>query len=71
MRRFLRMVCVLVGLGLASAACGSGSAAQMPTPRPSGQRGTLLNPIDKAHSTVDQLNNHTNQQEQQTGSGYP
>jgi len=61
---------VLVGLGVvAAAACGSSSA--QPTPRPSGQRGTLLNPIDKSRSTVDQLNKQTNQQENRTGSGYP
>jgi hypothetical protein len=68
-KRLLCIVCV--ALGLAAAACGGGSAAQMPTPRPSGQRGTLLNPIDKSRSTVDQLNQQTNQQEKQTGSSYP
>lgn len=37
-------------LAAACAACGASSA--QPTPRPSGQRGTLLNPIDKARDTT-------------------
>jgi len=55
-------------VALAAAACGGSGNAQ-PTPRPSGQRGTLLNPIDKTRSTVDQLNNQQQQQEQQSGGG--
>ncbi len=68
MRRLTAAVLIAVGIG--ASACGGGGSAQ-PTPRPSGQRGTLLNPIDKTKSTVDQLNNQQQQQEQQTGSGYP
>jgi hypothetical protein len=60
----------LIALGLAAASCSGGGTAQ-PTPRPSGHRGTLLNPIDKAKSTVDQLNNQQQNQEQQTGNSYP
>jgi len=61
-----RLAAVLFAIGVGAAACGGGGNAQ-PTPRPSGQRGTLLNPIDKSRSTVDQLNNQQQQQEQQTG----
>jgi hypothetical protein len=61
---------VLIAIGIAASACSGGGTAQ-PTPRPSGHRGTLLNPIDRTKSTVDQLNNQQQQQEQQTGSGYP
>ena len=55
-------------IALAAAACSGGGNAE-PTPRPSGHRGTLLNPIDRSRSTVDQLNNQQQQQEQQTGGG--
>ena len=66
MKRLAAVVLLAVGIG-ASACTGGGNA--QPTPRPSGHRGTLLNPIDKTKSTVDQLNNQQQQQEQQTGGG--
>jgi hypothetical protein len=53
-------------IALAAAACGGAGSAE-PTARPIGHRGTLLNPIDKARSTVDQLNDQQRQQDQQTG----
>jgi hypothetical protein len=56
-------------VALAAAACGGSGSAQ-PTPRPSGQRGTLLNPIDRTHSVVDQQNQQTNGQEQRYGGEY-
>jgi len=59
----------LVAIALAFGAC-SGSGNAQPTPRPSGQRGTLLNPIDRTKSTVDQQNQQTNGQEQRYGGEY-
>jgi len=67
-KRLALVLAVAIGVGVP--ACGSGSAAG-PTARPVGQRGTLLNPIDRSRSTVDQLNNQQQREEQQTGSGYP
>lgn len=68
-----RLICAAaIVIGVAATACGSGSTAQ-PTPRPLGHRGTLLNPIDKSRSTVDQLNQQQSNEEQRTGggAGYP
>jgi hypothetical protein len=67
-----RKLCVVaIALGTFAAACGGGSAAQMPTPQPSGQRGGLLNQVDKTQNTVNQLNSQQKSEEQQTGAGYP
>jgi hypothetical protein len=58
----------LVAAALAGGACSMGTGAQ-PTPRPSGQRGSLLNPIDRTQNTVNQLNQQQNREEQQTSGG--
>jgi hypothetical protein len=62
-----RLLCI-AAIALAASACG-GSTAQ-PTPRPTGQRGTLLNPIDRARNSVNQQNQQTSQNEQRFGGEY-
>jgi hypothetical protein len=58
-----------VAATLAFTACG-GDPAAAPTPTPQAGvagSGGLLAPVDRARTTVDQLNQQTNQMEQQTG----
>lgn len=43
-------------LALLATACGGAALTADPTPRPEGERGRLLNPIDKARGTTDEVN---------------
>lgn len=43
-------------LALSATACGGAALTVDPTPRPEGERGQLLNPIDKARGTTNELN---------------
>ena len=64
----MRRVWCAVAIALVAAACSKSTA--QPTPRPTGQRGTLLNPIERTRGTVDNLNNQTSQNEQRFGGEY-
>ena len=55
----MKRLVAAVLIAIACAACGGSSAA--PTPRPSGQRGTLLNPIDKARDTANRQDDRTSE----------
>lgn len=51
-------------LALLTAACGGSSLTSNPTPRPEGERGRLLNPIDKTRNVTDDLNQQQQQQDE-------
>ena len=70
MKRFLGAVLIAI----ACAACGGSDAA--PTPRPAGQRGRILNPIDKSRDTADRQDDKTSEVqryggEYEQGENYP
>ena len=44
---------LLAALLVAAACAACGGSSTKPTPRPAGQRGPILNPIDKARDTAD------------------
>lgn len=63
MKRALAVAGLLIALGTA---CG-GDATSEPTPRPEGQRGPILGPIDRTNDTVDKLNEQQQQKENNYG----
>lgn len=60
MKRFLAAAV----LALLVAACGESSLTSDPTPRPEGERGRILNPIDRARNVTDDLNQQQQQQDE-------
>ena len=66
----LRLIIAAIICAGAATACGGGKQA-VTTPNPTGFQSGILAPAQKAQDTVNQLNQHENGLDQQTGTTYP